>query len=1625
MSTADLAATLVKTGLSKAQQLQIMLDRGISREEAEAALATAAHTASTTTATGATLGLTGATNSLIVALKGLWTSMMSNPITAIITLALTLIATITRVVFSIKQGAEEAAQAAREASQEIKDSFSSAMTTISDNLTTLNSLKEEFAKLSKGVDTYGNNISLTADEYERYKEIVKTIVGISPELVAGYDNEGNALANKNGLLEKSIKLMEEEQRLKKEEMVTDENLWTVAKGNIQDIKDSWDAIGDMQIPNDLAFSGVKIVDGKKEYGYVNQIPDYVEQAIGIEFDEWNDGGSLNYIAKNIDEVYAHLDEILNNARTGFTDENGNVWAGLEETQIASLKNLIINIKSYTDDIEEASNEFNEYLQLIPQSMTQYSELDDPSKDFLSQWIRTFDIDEDTSESEIKGISEKIHNFTKKIADNEDIELVIGAAVKLDTDKNSEKMTVAEYQAAVDNFMTQLGTLDEDAQAYIKVAFGIDGDKNEWDKAVNDKISRVKNILKNEDDDKVYGLSMGDLEIAYNIQADTDSLTFEELKEKIEQYKADLGTISFDSYFEDAKSLISEIDSVRSIIESQSIGVSISVEDYNSEELADYTSALEYNNGVLQLNAEKVREIANAKAEETIATNDANKAMAQTEYLRNAAEIERLRKKIADKNYATNESEESVQKNIDALLLENDTLQKECNTYDLITSSLREATNAYNNWLNAQNASQRGEMFDDTLNAINRVNETLNDSDSDYFGRVGRTDYKAAVELIVPDSIDPEDSEKVNAYLKSVYDLFTYDDDGNYSGLNIANFCQKAVDAGLMVLDESGENYQIAGSKTMEDFAEGLNLSLPLVQAMFGEMEEFGGEFSWADEANKTIGDLAVSANVAAENLRGLHSDMTITLDVSDLTTAKEKSDALDSTIKQMQDLKATVGVDAEEVEYANSIISYCITQKQQLSEPAILDVDVSKVSETTDEAVLLIQNFQKACNDLELKKALGLDTTDAQAKVDELYSQITSSDNDALLALKLDTTSVETVKSSIAGLTIQRVFTFNDQYIYNALGEIAKEVNCIFDIECKLENGKIKRGVKAYDSDLFGKSTPILISPYNLAEDITYKKEVDSVANCYRLESGDDLMNATIVNCNPNGTAYIWNFTNDDYEDMSESLKNGIEKYNELYTGYISGNLPTESGTKSYTLFSEIVDEYRNNLVVASIIVMGIAAAQKVANETIDKYKGNSLISTPPDIAKYSESENSNYNKIISRLYEAIEYGIYLEHNLMPKTQPDESTAKDEADKIESQLTEVAVADITKASKWSVADAVVKMAKVIIDNTRYSVQTGGKSTYANNQWSGSLIVKKKTGKAGENEATIDLVVSVSEDVEKFVKQQIDIELAKAQDQTGIVALFKKSANDFKAELKKYCLTSLKAFQDCAFGCMDIIDQKSDDTWYDKTKDIRSSLNTKLDILSDETEIREKEHTAFSCLSEMLLREIQLIHEKLSFEKSLGSELWNELSSYRKESSYSNSNYISDGLSDAELLSNASEFYNAAKNEISRLTESSHTITSNIYNLLAMKEFAPIVDYFELGNWIKCNSDGNLFNLRLSEYEIDYDNLESLNVTFSDTKTFSNEMDIFRSSMLGTSLKKYLKRVSNVIGSISNIFSIFK
>lgn len=470
--------------------------------------------------------------------------------------------------------------------------------------------------------------------------------------------------------------------------------------------------------------------------------------------------------------------------------------------------------------------------------------------------------------------------------------------------------------------------------------------------------------------------------------------------------------------EKTQGVVNDINTVMGVIAGQKTGQSISLADFNSDELKDYQSALEYVNGSMQLNVDKVQEITKAKADEVIEINNTNKAMKQAEYLKNAGEIEQLRAKLNTLTEGTTEYNDA-ELQLQSLMSSNEAISAECAQYDLLTATIKEATSAYSNWLSAQSGSDYGDMFNDSLDAFSRIMDTYN-SKSDIYGDFGSKKFDAAVDFIVPDTVDSEDADAIKSYIDSFKQYLTFDKDGNATGMNIEQFCKNAMDRGLMVLDESGENYQIAGQTTMEDFAEGLNLSLPMVQAFFDEMQLKGGEFEWADEAVQTVGDLGVKAYESAEALRsiGENADLEIKMDVSDIDNVDDKISTLDITIQQMNDLKAQPDIDASQIEYANDIIQYCVAQKQQLSAPVFMSIDTSQVDGELGEVIGLIQQLQSAKNELDIQASVGADTTEAQGKVDNLVSQIQS--KDATIKAKIgdvDTSNVDTILSGVSAKT--------------------------------------------------------------------------------------------------------------------------------------------------------------------------------------------------------------------------------------------------------------------------------------------------------------------------------------------------------------------------------------------------------------------------------------------------------------------------------------------------------------------------------------------------------------------------------------------------------------------------------
>lgn len=466
--------------------------------------------------------------------------------------------------------------------------------------------------------------------------------------------------------------------------------------------------------------------------------------------------------------------------------------------------------------------------------------------------------------------------------------------------------------------------------------------------------------------------------------------------------------------ESTNKIISGMTAVQESINAQKAGKSITNDLYGSDDISEYRDALEYVNGTMQLNAERVREIAEAKAEEQIATNDANKALEQTKYLENANQIEKYRQKLKDRNFEEGETASSIQSSIDLLLEENSAIAYACDQYDLLSQSLREATSSYQHWLNAQSASDYGDMANDAESAIGLIRDTYN-PESDIFGNFGSKKFSAAVDFIVPDSVDDEDLGAIEQYMSDFSQYLTFGEDGKLNGLNIDQFLNKSLEAGLMKMD--GDEFVIAGQKTMEDFAKGLNMSSGMVQAFFDELQLKGADFDWADESNRTLGDLAISANEAAERLRSSESEFShyaFKIDVSDVENADQKILYLDESIRAMKDIKSKVSVDSSEAKDANEIIRYCVVQKQMLEQPAVMSVDTSLVQGKMQEVVGLFQEFHKAQEELELAQALDIDTSSAQQKLDEVTAKIQGLDPALQKSLQIDTSSADTISQYIS-----------------------------------------------------------------------------------------------------------------------------------------------------------------------------------------------------------------------------------------------------------------------------------------------------------------------------------------------------------------------------------------------------------------------------------------------------------------------------------------------------------------------------------------------------------------------------------------------------------------------------------
>ena len=111
-------------------------------------------------------------------------------------------------------------QKIKDDAKEVAENYKNATDEAAKNLTTLEDYREDYARLAQGVDSNGKNVNLGAEEYQDYLKMTNDIANMSPELVKGWNSEGNAIIQRNGAVEKAIQLEHEREQQAKKDYTT-------------------------------------------------------------------------------------------------------------------------------------------------------------------------------------------------------------------------------------------------------------------------------------------------------------------------------------------------------------------------------------------------------------------------------------------------------------------------------------------------------------------------------------------------------------------------------------------------------------------------------------------------------------------------------------------------------------------------------------------------------------------------------------------------------------------------------------------------------------------------------------------------------------------------------------------------------------------------------------------------------------------------------------------------------------------------------------------------------------------------------------------------------------------------------------------------------------------------------------------------------------------------------------------------------------------------------------------------------------------------------------------------------------------------------------------------------------
>ena len=869
---------------------------------------------------------------------------------------------------------------------------------LKDTKATINEVADSYAELSKGVDTSTNeNINLDTDEYQQYLDIVNQIGDTFPNLISGYDAQGNAILTCAGNVDKLTEAYNKLAKANNDKILNNaDDITEDFKNKSKDIfnDDKWKKNSVTGADNryriykrfkDLTKSKDidKAVDGLSAASLVG-VTDLLG-AYGEKYDENGKETKQEFISRTIKENEDVVNEIITGTEASLKEAS----SGMVDVAEAALSNAFISGK-----YKNISSKMQDYINGITSNMDyEFFNNDrikgsaDNLEDYIDDMLNTINSLDDGQQKKF--------------------EIFFDMKSKL----NNGDCTVGEYVNSVNDVKNVIKNsgLDEDMQYQLQMSLGIKDDDTV--KQVKDFKKKLTDAGKSEDvaNEIVNGLTKTELEAAVSLKLKLKDMNVNDIKKAIADEAKYLEAMDFDI---DIAGETDSLDKLNSALAESKSATGLTADSidalksrYQGLKGAGYDAAKlfeETSNGV-RLNTQEYTKLEQAYAQGKLKDATENLNTLKGKY-------DELTKSIATETDAKTRAD---------LVSKQEDIRQKINDLGELAAQYEGLASKYNAWQNAESAGSDRDMYEKVLSGFKEVDDELSRGWLDDAS-------KAFIDMFSYDQLNSIDDytnrwktlgNTIEGTTYSVKDFFTQDKDGNSTNDGVYNFLE-AVDQlgqGNIKRGENGEIISFDFGVNGEDaIAKTMGISKELVQIIERAAEDAGfvinmdGTYTnFADlqkaavESNKKINELAQSS----EKLKKLgldnytfHFDSTDAETVfNDLNKAKEMLDTF-----RRDDGTIDLSPDNEGAQDALNIASTLQAAYDKLADPVYMQLDASQVDDRMRDALNLMQEYRTDQKKLNQMKLQGVDTSELEKSMDTVVDDIYKLSDDTKTEMGID-----------------------------------------------------------------------------------------------------------------------------------------------------------------------------------------------------------------------------------------------------------------------------------------------------------------------------------------------------------------------------------------------------------------------------------------------------------------------------------------------------------------------------------------------------------------------------------------------------------------------------------------------